>query len=550
MVIQVTSYVFVPGGAGVGTITFSGYVSIELKNVILITNVTDGEIIYNFRIPGNTGTVATNVLTLMESTAAMSAGDELQIIYNDPTLTADTSTLAKESGGNLALSVTALQIIDDWDEANRAAVNLIAGQVAISAGAGAVAANTPRVTHASDDPAVTSLGIIDDWDESDRAKVNPVVGQAGVAAGAGAVSANTQRVTHASDDPVTTSLQLIDDTVATDGAATPTKSVSIAGTDGTNAQTLKTDASGELQVDVLSQPALSQNTDAVLIYGSDDGGTTKRVIKTDATGEIQVDISSSTLALEATLQSVKTAVEIIDNFISGARGLVTEDNSAAILAALQGTLTITGTIIADAGSNLDTSALALETTLQDVKAAVELLDDAVSGTELRVDVVTPLPAGSNIIGSVDVNSLPALPAGTNNIGDVDVLTQPARVATVDSITAKIATDKIQDGLTALTPKFAIIDVATSGDNTLLAAVTAKKIRILSLYMVASAAVTARFESGAAGTALSGQMQLAANGGFVLPFNPVGWFETASGVLFNLELSGAISVDGGFTYIEV
>lgn len=501
MVIQVTSYVFVPGGAGVGTITFSGYVSIELKNVILITNVTDGEIIYNFRIPGNTGTVATNVLTLMESTAAMSAGDELQIIYNDPTLTADTSTLAKESGGNLALSVTALQIIDDWDE-------------------------------------------------SDRAKVNPVVGQAGVAAGAGAVSANTQRVTHASDDPVTTSLQLIDDTVATDGAATPTKSVSIAGTDGTNAQTLKTDASGELQVDVLSQPALSQNTDAVLIYGSDDGGTTKRVIKTDATGEIQVDISSSTLALEATLQSVKTAVEIIDNFISGARGLVTEDNSAAILAALQGTLTITGTIIADAGSNLDTSALALETTLQDVKAAVELLDDAVSGTELRVDVVTPLPAGSNIIGSVDVNSLPALPAGTNNIGDVDVLTQPARVATVDSITAKIATDKIQDGLTALTPKFAIIDVATSGDNTLLAAVTAKKIRILSLYMVASAAVTARFESGAAGTALSGQMQLAANGGFVLPFNPVGWFETASGVLFNLELSGAISVDGGFTYIEV
>ena len=37
---------------------------------------------------------------------------------------------------------------------------------------------------------------------------------------------------------------------------------------------------------------------------------------------------------ETTLAAVKTAVEIIDNFISGARGLVTEDNSAAILAKL------------------------------------------------------------------------------------------------------------------------------------------------------------------------------------------------------------------------
>jgi hypothetical protein len=46
----------------------------------------------------------------------------------------------------------------------------------------------------------TALEIIDDWDESDRAKVNPIAGQVGVAAGAGAVSALTQRVTLASDD--------------------------------------------------------------------------------------------------------------------------------------------------------------------------------------------------------------------------------------------------------------------------------------------------------------------------------------------------------------
>jgi hypothetical protein len=67
-------------------------------------------------------------------------------------------------------------------------------------GAGAVAAGVQRVTLASDDPAVTSLAVIDDWDESDRAKVNLIVGQAGVAAGAGAVGATVPRVTIATDD--------------------------------------------------------------------------------------------------------------------------------------------------------------------------------------------------------------------------------------------------------------------------------------------------------------------------------------------------------------
>lgn len=42
--------------------------------------------------------------------------------------------------------------------------------------------------------------IMDDWDESDRAKVNLIVGQAGVAANMGTVGATTQRVIEASSD--------------------------------------------------------------------------------------------------------------------------------------------------------------------------------------------------------------------------------------------------------------------------------------------------------------------------------------------------------------
>lgn len=98
--------------------------------------------------------------------------------------------------------------------------------------------------------------------------------------------------------------------------------------------------------------------------------------------------------------------------------------------------------------------------------------------------------------------------------------------------------------------YAPIDVATSGDNTLVVAVTDKKIRVISLFLVAAGTVNVRFESGASGTALTGQMNLVANTGFALNFNSGGHFETAAGELLNLELSGAVSVDGSLSYIVV
>jgi hypothetical protein len=99
-------------------------------------------------------------------------------------------------------------------------------------------------------------------------------------------------------------------------------------------------------------------------------------------------------------------------------------------------------------------------------------------------------------------------------------------------------------------KYAKIDAATSGDNTVVAAVADKKIRVLSLFYLASANVNVRWESGAGGTALTGALEHTGQTGVVLPFNEDGWFETAAGELLNLELSGNISVDGSLSYIEV
>lgn len=53
----------------------------KLESVLLITNVTDNIIIYNFADATLGGTLSGNVLTLTYSTVAMSDSDKLQIWY-------------------------------------------------------------------------------------------------------------------------------------------------------------------------------------------------------------------------------------------------------------------------------------------------------------------------------------------------------------------------------------------------------------------------------------------------------------------------------------
>lgn len=164
-------------------------------------------------------------------------------------------------------------------------------------------------------------------------------------------------------------------------------------------------------------------------------------------------------------------------------------------------------------------------------------------------ILNPGSAGSTIaaddIGGVHFqrNKLIFGPDGTNS-GDVS-LTVPLPVGAV------LRTDAIaENSTTLLVPKFAVISASTAGDNTLVVAVASKKLRVLSLALVATGgANTIRFESGASGTALSGQMDITSDGQLVLPFNPVGWVESAAGVLLNLELSAATSVAGCLTYVE-
>ena len=124
-------------------------------------------------------------------------------------------------------------------------------------------------------------------------------------------------------------------------------------------------------------------------------------------------------------------------------------------------------------------------------------------------------------------------------------------ATTHSVSAKLATDSIMDNLTALTPKYAWVDAAAGGDTDVVALVSSKKIRVLAAYAVTGATATAvYFKTKATGTHLTATFANAANGGEILPFCPVGWFQTLSGEALTVTLGAGSATGIGVVYVEV
>ena len=98
--------------------------------------------------------------------------------------------------------------------------------------------------------------------------------------------------------------------------------------------------------------------------------------------------------------------------------------------------------------------------------------------------------------------------------------------------------------------FALISAASSPDNTIIAAVTGKRARVIGIHMVAAGAVVARFESVAGGTALTGVMSMITGVPFTA-YNPLGLFEQdVVNELLNMELNAAVQVSGWLTFLLI
>jgi len=243
-----------------------------------------------------------------------------------------------------------------------------------------------------------------------------------------------------------------------DADATPTGTVAL-GFDGSNVQALATDATGNLQVDILnSSIPVTDNggsltvdgtvtanagsgtftvagavTNTVLsVVGGGTEATAQRVtIANDSTGVLSVDDNGSSLTVDGTVTAnagsgTFTVAGAVTNTVLSVVGGGTEATAQRVTIANDSTgvlsvddngasLTVDGTVTANAGTNLNTSALALEAGGNLAAAATSLatLDNIVSGSEAQVDIVAALPAGTNNIGDVDILSIVPGTGATN-----------------------------------------------------------------------------------------------------------------------------------------
>lgn len=108
------------------TVTFTDYTTIRLDSILLITNVTDNVIVYNFADPSLGGTVTNNVLTLTYDTSSMDNTDKLQIFYEgDNTLaTSDLQTTLYSLTETLQELTARLQVLTGMANAGQPALRV------------------------------------------------------------------------------------------------------------------------------------------------------------------------------------------------------------------------------------------------------------------------------------------------------------------------------------------------------------------------------------------------------------------------------------------
>jgi hypothetical protein len=274
--------------------------------------------------------------------------------------------------------------------------------------------------------------------------------------------------------------------------------------------------------------------------------------------------------------SIQTAIEILDNAISGNEMQVDVLTMPTVAVTQSGTWDEVG--INDSGNSITVDYATTGSGTATGALRVELPTNG-TGVIATVGAVTgitnALPAGTNAIGKLAANS------GVD-IGDVDVTSitgvtmnnaaiqstgdeahdavdagNPMKIggraqeptAAPDEVADNDRVDTLHDRVGRVAvyqgyPRwYAVINAATSGNNTIKAAAgVGKKIVVTSVSIISDGTVDIRWESGADGTALSGQMPLLVNTGYSAS-DPNGLFETAANALLNLELSAAVNVHG-------
>jgi hypothetical protein len=427
MKIIVSNYSF---DASEKKITFTDYNPIIIERVLLITNITDNIIIYNFADPTKGGTAATNVLTLTYDTTSMSDTDKLQIFYDDASTTQSISgTVTANAGTNLntsALATSAKQDIQDTS------INSLLKPASTLAAVTTVGTIT-NVVHVDDNAGALTV------DGSVTANAGTNLNTSALALETGgnlaSIKTNTDKIPALGQALAAASVPVILPAATISTLTPPAAITNFANETGGNLASIKT------------------NTDKIPSLGQALGSASVPVVLPTA------QITTLTPPAAITGYSTETTLSAINTkLVSGTDiGDVTINNASGAAAVN----------IQDGGNSIT-----VDGTVAVTNAGINTIAGAVSGTEMQVDVLT-IAAGDNNIGNVDLAS--AIPAGSALIGKVGLdQTTPGTTNKVslgtDIVTVKTdqtthgTTDKVASDLTLIKGTATSVGNGTANDG--------------------------------------------------------------------------------------
>lgn len=318
-------------------------------------------------------------------------------------------------------------------------------------------------------------------------------------------------------------------------------------------------------------------------------GTQRVTIATDDAVPVTGTFWQATQPVSGTVTANLGAVDnaVLDAIAASLAGTLTVGAHAVTQSGTWNITNISGTVSLPTGAATEATLAAvagyLDTEIAALVTAVQLLDNIVAGNEAQVDIVSSaLPTGAataanqatantalelidntvavlgtatyveattsgNVVGAVRNDDLAALADTDNEIAPLQVNSEGALYTTPCASETKRASGVAAGG--------------APGTDDIVAGVASRKLRVLALGLFAtSATVNNIFLDNADNDLLFNTgnplpLSLDADGnhnaGFVLPFNPGGWFETDTfNEAITLNSSAARDIAWTITYIEV
>ena len=207
---------------GTGSVRVNQAAKANALTIAPASDITDGTYIGDIKFGEALATV-TNLAQLGGAAIAMNEGvlaagvQRVTLATNDDAV-AHLATIA----GDTTNIETAIQLLDNAVDGNYLNVNLNIAGTDCDGGSGAQGAQTQRVILATDDPAVahlnnilTAVQVMDDWDDANYCNVNLNLAGTDAGAGEGALDGTELRVTIATDDDGVAHLATIAGAVST-----------------------------------------------------------------------------------------------------------------------------------------------------------------------------------------------------------------------------------------------------------------------------------------------------------------------------------------------